>query len=498
MIFGSLTVIKEAGSNKEGRSLWLCRCNCGETRIALGKDLGKKTTRCPKKCILTDDLSGKRIGNLIVLQQEGSDKHGFRRFRCKCVTPLKDLQSDMPEKPTVGIEAYCGNEILINAVGLKQNFKNPNKRKIPKSCFKCSRILWGNLKKKSNPNKDLIGQTFGRLTVIRSFVKMSSRELYKRHMYECVCSCGTLNNPIVRRDALLSKKEPTRSCGCLQREATKNQKPTLTHGLSDHPLYTLWHNIKRRTQDPKHFAFHSYGAKGITLCKEWEEFINFYNWAIGKGWQKDMTIDRINPKKSYFPTNCQVLSRLDNILKMHKDNGKASFTEGVQINVKELGRTAKVPYLTTQKLIRAGYSSAEIFEYAKLKLHQRQAIGRAITRREKLPVSEALKIQKQPNKKKKQSSEMGSYRAMMARCYYSKDSSYHNYGAKGIKVCSEWKGRPTQFLKDMGPKPEPKQQYAIDRIDPTQDYRPNNCRWILSTENSRRATKIRNVTEESE
>ncbi len=69
MKFGSLTVIKEVGSNKDGRALWLCRCDCGEERIAAGKDLEKKVTRCPKKCILTEDMTGKRIGNLLVLRQ---------------------------------------------------------------------------------------------------------------------------------------------------------------------------------------------------------------------------------------------------------------------------------------------------------------------------------------------------------------------------------------------------------------------------------------------
>jgi hypothetical protein len=179
MTFGSLTVIKEAGSNKEGRALWLCRCSCGETRIALGKDLGVKTTRCPKKCVLTEDLSGKQFGNLVVLKQEGSDKHGFRRFRCKCVTPLKDLQDDRLESQAINPEGFCGNEILINAVGLKQNFKNSDNRKIPKSCFKCSRILWGNFKRRSNPKEDLTGQIFGRLTAIRSFFKISNQGLYK-------------------------------------------------------------------------------------------------------------------------------------------------------------------------------------------------------------------------------------------------------------------------------------------------------------------------------
>jgi hypothetical protein len=78
---------------------------------------------------------------------------------------------------------------------------------------------------------------------------------------------------------------------------------------------------------------------------------------------------------------------------------------------------------------------------------------------------------------------------MMARCYNPKDSSYGNYGAKRIKVSPEWKNNPTQFLLDMGPKPEPKNMYAIDRIDPSKDYSPTNCRWLNCSENVSRVIK---------
>lgn len=37
--YGHLTVIKEAGRNKEGRVMWECLCDCGNTKITLGKSL---------------------------------------------------------------------------------------------------------------------------------------------------------------------------------------------------------------------------------------------------------------------------------------------------------------------------------------------------------------------------------------------------------------------------------------------------------------------------
>lgn len=42
--FGKLTVIKRCGSNKNGRALWLCKCDCGNTKIVCGNSLLTKIT----------------------------------------------------------------------------------------------------------------------------------------------------------------------------------------------------------------------------------------------------------------------------------------------------------------------------------------------------------------------------------------------------------------------------------------------------------------------
>jgi hypothetical protein len=37
--FGRLTVVKEAGSDSQGRILWLCRCQCGAHKVVCGYHL---------------------------------------------------------------------------------------------------------------------------------------------------------------------------------------------------------------------------------------------------------------------------------------------------------------------------------------------------------------------------------------------------------------------------------------------------------------------------
>lgn len=78
------------------------------------------------------------------------------------------------------------------------------------------------------------------------------------------------------------------------------------HGLSKHPLYKTWHNMRSRCNNPNATKYEFYGGKGIKLCKEWEgNFLEFYNWSMANGYEKGLTIDRIDSNKDYASDNCR-------------------------------------------------------------------------------------------------------------------------------------------------------------------------------------------------
>ena len=66
---------------------------------------------------------------------------------------------------------------------------------------------------------DLTGQTFGRLTVI----ERASNDNQGRARWLCECSCEDKNKVIVSGYNLRNKKNPTNSCGCLNRESILNK-----------------------------------------------------------------------------------------------------------------------------------------------------------------------------------------------------------------------------------------------------------------------------------
>lgn len=71
-----------------------------------------------------------------------------------------------------------------------------------------------------------------------------------------------------------------------------------------------------------------------------------------------------------------------------------------------------------------------------------------------------------------------------------KKKCYKNYGGRGIKACDRWLGAYgfKHFLEDMGEKPSYEKYlsglpiWTLDRIDPDENYCPENCRWATYKE----------------
>lgn len=73
--------------------------------------------------------------------------------------------------------------------------------------------------------------------------------------------------------------------------------------------------------------------------------------------------------------------------------------------------------------------------------------------------------------------------SMRQRCFYPKTNGYKNYGGRGITVCEEWRNNFENF-RNWALSNGYKVGLTLDRIDPNDDYCPDNCRWATIKEQS--------------
>jgi hypothetical protein len=77
--------------------------------------------------------------------------------------------------------------------------------------------------------------------------------------------------------------------------------------------------------------------------------------------------------------------------------------------------------------------------------------------------------------------ERQAYNNAKHRCTNPADMNWKHYGGRGIKFLFT---SFDQFLAEIGPKPEPKRNYVLDRAENNGHYEPGNVRWVTHAEST--------------
>jgi hypothetical protein len=154
----------------------------------------------------------------------------------------------------------------------------------------------------------MVGDTYGRLTVIERVENNRSGQQGKAKLWECRCECGGTKEVISAE--LTRPNRGVKSCGCLMIEAVK--AANTKHGGREESLYITWKNIKARTTNSNHKSYADYGNRGIKMCDEWMNDFDAFRAYVSKlanfdkafvNGQEKTSIDRIDFDGNYEPDN---------------------------------------------------------------------------------------------------------------------------------------------------------------------------------------------------
>ena len=156
--------------------------------------------------------------------------------------------------------------------------------------------------------KDLTGKIFALIHVD----KYAGHNKFGKSLYYCTCNCKD-HTKFVGLGEKISRGD-LKSCGCLIHKSPANK----THGMTGSRLHRTWKRMRGRCNNPNSPDYPNYGGRGIKVCKEWDSFENFYNWAYTDGGYSDyyeehpeiyISIDRKDINGDYCPENCRFADR---------------------------------------------------------------------------------------------------------------------------------------------------------------------------------------------
>ena len=250
------------------------------------------------------DLSGQRFGSLTVIRP--GEKHG-KKTTWVCLCDCGNTSIVVSDNLRSGHTKSCGclkNQYIKKYDLIGQKFgrltvigKDGQKQKCLCDCGKEISVITGNLidgntrscgcyqKQRTSESSfvSLVGKKFGKLTV----VERVENNRFRQVVYRCRCDCG--GEAIVSGNNLRSGT--TQSCGCIKSKGEERINNWLkSHGINFMQQYTT-DSIKYRTGRRPIFDFAVFDDDGI--LKFLIEYNGSQHYSSGYGWNSDVSHEQI-------------------------------------------------------------------------------------------------------------------------------------------------------------------------------------------------------------
>ena len=173
----------------------------------------------------------------------------------------------------------------------------------------------------------LIGETY------MKYPTEKSRQKYSYGLYECGYCTKEFESKVSN-----IKNKNTKSCGC------QKNKQKITHGRSNSRFYETWIGMIQRCTNPNTKDYKDYGGRGITVCEEWLDVIDFVAWCEST-YIEGMSLDRIDNDGNYGPNNCRWANRVTQRLNQRISTANTSGYVGVCWNISNNKYVARITVL---------------------------------------------------------------------------------------------------------------------------------------------------------
>lgn len=132
------------------------------------------------------------------------------------------------------------------------------------------------------------------------------------------------------------------------------------HGLTNHPLYSRWNQIKQRCFNPNYTGYHLYGGRGISMEPDWAASFQTFFDDVGCPPSPQHTLDRVDNSKGYVRGNMRWATPEE---QAHNRRTNRYFTHNGE--TKPLAKWAKdlgLPYSMLRGRADRGLQPPELFD----------------------------------------------------------------------------------------------------------------------------------------
>jgi hypothetical protein len=288
-VSGRLTVLDRAGSNRFKKALWRCRCFCGNERIVIGADLltGHNTScGCYRASGDARVTHGARRG--------GTSTRAYRAWenmKSRCDNPNLPQWSDYGGRGITYCDEWKSFEGFLRDMGEPPSGTTLD-RIDNEQGYSRANCRWADRVTQRLNQRPYNARPTGRVYVLHS---IESRQLVPKP-------------PRIYRPSPRDGRSDLPAGGRSLKHGQRAGK--LYHGKRPKG-YAAWVNMRQRCTNPRSPDFKNYGQRGITYCREWDDFKTF---LIDMGEPAPrMTLDRIDNEKNYERSNCRWISERSRI-----------------------------------------------------------------------------------------------------------------------------------------------------------------------------------------